>query len=80
MPLKSQNIQINNYDIERIPSVKFLGVLLDENFFYGKTTLNIQKTKFLKILDYYIRQEIFFPILNIYNLNIKKTVTRYIFN
>ena len=33
MSLKSQSLQINNYDIERIPSVKFLGVLLGENFF-----------------------------------------------
>ena len=31
MPLKLPRPQINNYDIERVPSIKFLGVLLDEN-------------------------------------------------
>ena len=32
IPLKLPKFQINNYNIERSPSVKFLGVLLDENF------------------------------------------------
>ena len=31
IPLKLPRLQINNYNIERIPPVKFLGVLLDEN-------------------------------------------------
>ena len=31
MPLKLTRLQINKYNIERIPSIKFLGVLLDEN-------------------------------------------------
>ena len=55
--LKLPRLQINNYNVVRIPSIKFLGVLLDENF-HGKTTLYIRKTKFLKIYEYYIRQEI----------------------
>ena len=53
IPLKLPVLQINNYNTEIIPSIKFLGVVLDE-----KTTLNIPKTKFLKIWEYYIRQEI----------------------
>ena len=31
IPLKLLRLQINNYNIERTPSVKFLGVLLDGN-------------------------------------------------
>ena len=31
IPLKLPRLQINNYNIERILSIKFLGVLLDEN-------------------------------------------------
>ena len=31
IPLKLPRLQINNYNIERISSIKFLGVLLDEN-------------------------------------------------
>ena len=31
IPLKLAKLQLNNYKIERIPSIKFLGVLLDEN-------------------------------------------------
>ena len=31
IPQKLTRLQINNYNIERIPSIKFLGVLLDEN-------------------------------------------------
>ena len=31
IPIKLPNFQTNNYNIERIPSIKFLGVLLDEN-------------------------------------------------
>ena len=31
IPLKLSRLQINNYNIERILSIKFLGVLLDEN-------------------------------------------------
>ena len=55
--LKLPRLQINNYNVVRIPSIKFLGVLLGANF-HGKTTLYIRKTKFLKIYEYYIRQEI----------------------
>ena len=29
--LKLPRLQINNYNIERIPTIKFLGVLLDKN-------------------------------------------------
>ena len=32
--LKLTRLQIYNYDIERIPSIKFLGVLLDENLLW----------------------------------------------
>ena len=46
--LKLPRLQINNYNVVRIPSIKFLGVLLGANF-HGKTTLYIRKTKFLKI-------------------------------
>ena len=31
VPLKFSNLEVNNYNIERIPSIKFLEVLLDEN-------------------------------------------------
>ena len=31
IPLKLLRLQINNYNIKRIPSIKFLGVLLHEN-------------------------------------------------
>ena len=31
IPLKLPRLQVNNYNIERIPSIKFLRVLLDEN-------------------------------------------------
>ena len=31
IPLKLPRLQINNYNIERIPSIRFPGVLLDEN-------------------------------------------------
>ena len=31
MPLKFPRLQINNYNIKRIPLTKFLGVLLNEN-------------------------------------------------
>ena len=41
-----RRLQITNYNTERIGSIKFPGVLLDENL-YGKTTLNIPK-KFSK--------------------------------
>ena len=34
VPLKLPRFQINNYNIERIPSIKFLGVLLDENLLW----------------------------------------------
>ena len=30
IPLKLPRLQINNHNIERIPSIKFLGALLDE--------------------------------------------------
>ena len=45
--LELPRIQISNYNVERIPSIKFLGVLLDD-IFYGKTTTNILKTKFFE--------------------------------
>ena len=44
IPLKLPVLQINNYNTEIIPSIKFLEVVLDE-----KATLNTPKTKFLKI-------------------------------
>ena len=31
VPLKFLNLEVNNYNIERILSIKFLEVLLDEN-------------------------------------------------
>ena len=34
IPLKLPRLQINTYNIERIPSMKFLGVLLDENLLW----------------------------------------------
>ena len=48
IPLELPRLQINNCNIERSPSTKFLGVLSYE-IFHGKTALNIPKTKFLKI-------------------------------
>ena len=35
--------------MERIPSMKFLGVLLDENLLWKDYIKSIPKTKFLKI-------------------------------
>ena len=33
-PIKLPRFQVNNYNIERIPSIKFLRVLLDENLWW----------------------------------------------
>ena len=44
---KLPRLQIKSYNIERILSIEFLWVLLDENL--GKTTFNLPKIKFLKI-------------------------------
>ena len=39
IPLQLPRLQINNYNIERIPSIKFLGVLLDKNLYESLMSL-----------------------------------------
>ena len=48
--------QLDKSNIERTPSIKVLGVLLDENLLWKDH--NKPKINFLKIWNYYIRQEI----------------------
>ena len=44
--LKLRRLQVNNYNIERIPSIKLLGVLLDENLLW-RDHIQYTKNKFL---------------------------------
>ena len=57
IPLTLPRLQINNYNTERIPSIKFLGVLSDENLSL-KDHNKYTKNKISKNIEYYIRQEI----------------------
>ena len=58
IPVKSPRRQINNYNIGRIPSIKFLGVLLDENFLW-KDHIKYTENEISKNIGiYYIRQQI----------------------
>ena len=55
IPLKLPRLQINNYDIERNPSIQFLGVLLDENLSW-KDHMKYTKIKIFKNIGTFIIQ------------------------
>ena len=48
IPLKLPRLQISNYNIERILSIKSLGVLIDENLSW-KDHIKYTENKFIKI-------------------------------
>ena len=52
--LKLPWFQTNNYNIERILPIKFLGVLLDGNILW-KDQIKLPETKFLKMQQYYVK-------------------------
>ena len=63
-PLKLPRLQINNYNTGRIPSIKFLGLLLDENLLW-KYHIKYSENKFsknigisYKVRDYFSQQSL----------------------
>ena len=64
MPLKLPRLQINNYNTERIPSMKFLGVLLDENLLwkdhikYARSKVSKNMAVLYKARDYLSKQSL----------------------
>ena len=60
--LCTTSLFINNIPIKRVSSTKFLGIIIDENY-HGDTLFSMLKTKFLKELVYYVKQEKFLIII-----------------
>ena len=58
IPLKLPDLHIFDKTIERTSSIKFLGVMLDENITWSNH-INIIEKKSLKILGFYTKQERF---------------------
>ena len=58
LPFLLPKLLIKKLKVERVESIKFLGVLLDENLL-GKTILSILKTKSPKTLVFYIEPNYF---------------------
>ena len=50
IPIELPRLQINNYNVERIPSIKFLGVLLDENISW-KDPIKYTENKIAKNIE-----------------------------
>ena len=56
IPLRLPELKINNITIKREPTMKFLGILLDENFNW-KEHIKCIESKISKVLEFYTNQE-----------------------